>query len=278
MMKPTLIKLYSANDQFQLILALRDNRQKRQKQRTFFVEGVRSINLALQHGWAIHALLYAREQPLSNWASEVLRNSHAQLHYELSLPLLQQLSNKEEASELLALVTMPADELARIPLRPQPLIVVFDRPASPGNLGTTIRSCDALQVDGLIVTGHAADLYDQETIRATTGSFFALPTVRLPSQQELLPWLAGLRQRYADLQVVGTSAKAEVDVAQHDFRRATVLLLGNETSGLSHAYKELCDALVTIPIGGAATSLNVACAASILLYEANRQRRAVSGF
>ena len=121
-------------------------------------------------------------------------------------------------------------------------------------------------------------LYDPETIRATTGSFFALPTVRLPSQQELLPWLAGLRQRYADLQVVGTSAKAEVDVAQHDFRRATVLLLGNETSGLSHAYKELCDALVTIPIGGAATSLNVACAASILLYEANRQRRAVSGF
>ncbi len=101
------------------------------------------------------------------------------------------------------------------------LVVVFDRPASPGNLGTIIRSCDALSVDGLVITGHAADLYDPETISATTGSFFAMPTVRLPSQRELEAWLATIRQTIGPLQVVGSSAKAEVDIAAHDFTQPT---------------------------------------------------------
>ena len=90
-------------------------------------------------------------------------------------------SNKSEPSELLALVAMPADDLDRIPLSPDLLVVAFDRPASPGNLGSIIRSCDALGAHGVIMTGHSVDLYDPETISASVGSLFALPVVRLPS-------------------------------------------------------------------------------------------------
>jgi tRNA G18 (ribose-2'-O)-methylase SpoU len=151
--------------------------------------------------------------------------------------------------------------------------VVFDRPASPGNLGSLIRSCDALNVAGMVITGHATDLYDPETISASTGSFFAVPVVRLPSQRELLPWFAAIRQTIGPFQVVGSSAKAEQDIATHDFTQPTALLIGNETWGLSAAYKELCDSMVRIPIYGSATSLNVASAASIMLYEIDRQRR-----
>ena len=150
--------------------------------------------------------------------------------------------------------------------------MVFDRPANPGNLGTVIRSCDALRVDGVIITGHAVDLYDPETIRATAGSFFAVPTVRLPSQNELVPWLEGLRRRLPRLQVVGTSAKAQSPSRSTISRAPTVLLIGNENHGLSENYRALCDAMVTIPMYGSATSLNVACATSILLYEIARQR------
>jgi TrmH family RNA methyltransferase len=168
---------------------------------------------------------------------------------------------------------MPDDDLTRIPIRQNMLVVLFDRPASPGNLGTLIRSCDALGVDGLVITGHAADLYDPETISATTGSFFAVPSVRLPSQHELLPWFETIRQAIGPFQLVGSSAKAEIDIAAHDWTPPTILAIGNETWGLSTSYKALCDALVRIPIGGSATSLNVACAASIMLYEIDRQRR-----
>lgn len=272
-MQPKLVKIYSENNQFQHVETLRRNREKRQKHREFFVEGVRAINQALAYDWQINAFLYSTERRLSGWAQDVLARSQARTHFELPLALLEKLSGKTDASELLAVVAMPEDDLGRIPIHKQLLVVVFDRPASPGNLGTIIRSCDALSVDGLVITGHAADLYDPETISATTGSFFALPVVRLPSQRELEPWLATIRQTIGPFQIVGSSAKAEVDIASHDFTQPTLLLIGNETWGLSAGYKALCDQLVTIPIAGSATSLNVASAASIMLYEIDRQRR-----
>jgi 23S rRNA (uridine2479-2'-O)-methyltransferase len=275
-MKPKIVKIYSENSQFQHVETLRRNREKRHRHREFFVEGVRPINLAIEHDWTINAFLYSKEQRLSGWAQDVLAQSRAQVHYELPLALLEKLSNKTDPSELIAVVAMPDDRLSRIPIREQMLVVVFDRPANPGNLGTLIRSCDALRVDGLVITGHAADLYDPETISATTGSFFAVPAVRLPSHNELMPWFETIRQTIGRFQFVGSSAKAQVDIAEHDFTGPTILAIGNETWGLSAGYKALCDSLVRIPIYGSATSLNVACAASIMLYEIDRQRRSTT--
>jgi 23S rRNA (uridine2479-2'-O)-methyltransferase len=274
-MRPNVIKIFSENADFQHVETLRRNREKRHRSKEFFVEGVRPINQALKYNWMINTLLYSREKRLSGWAEDVLGRAGAKTHVELPLSLLEKLSNKTETSELLALVAMPEDQLSRIPIKENMLVVVFDRPASPGNLGTLIRSCDALRVDGLVITGHSADLYDPETISASTGSFFALPTVRMPSHKALRPWFETIKSTLGSLQVVGSSAKAERDIAAHDWTGPTVLAVGNETWGLSAGYKELCDAMVTIPISGSATSLNVASAASIMLYEIDRQRRNV---
>lgn len=272
MRKPKLIKIYSENNHFQYIETLRRKREKRLQNNEFFIEGVRPINQALVYHWTINAFVYTREKPLSDWAEGILARSHAGVHFEVPLPLLEKLSNKSTSSELLALVAMPENDLSRIPLVSDLLVVVFDRPASPGNLGTIIRSCDALQAHGLILTGHAVDLFDPETISASTGSFFALPTLRLPSQKELLPWLASARATLGSLQIVGTDEKAEQEISQHDFTSPMVLIVGNETWGMSAAYQELCDVMVKIPLAGSASSLNVACATSIFLYEVQRQR------
>ncbi len=271
-MKPTVVKIHTENNEFQYIETLRRNRIKRNQSGEFFVEGVRAITQALRNKWDINALIFSREKRLSDWAEGVIEQSGAKKHFELPIHLLEKISQKEETSELIALVAMPEDDLSRIPQRDHSLVVVLDRPSSPGNIGTILRSCDALRVDGLIITGHAADLYDPETIRATTGSFFCVPTVRLSSHRELAPWIEKQKQRSPKLQVVGTSAKAKVPIHEHDFTVPTVLLVGNETNGLSDNYKALCDAMVTIPMSGSASSLNVACAASILLYEVARQR------
>lgn len=271
-MKPNLLKIFTENADFQYIETLKRNRTKRARAGEFFVEGVRNINYALEYGWQVNAFVYTREKRLSDWASGILEQSNAKKHYELPAALLEKLSDKEDTSELLALVTIPANDLARIPVRNDLCVLVLDRPASPGNLGTIIRSCDALGVHGLVVTGHAADLYDPETIRATTGSFFALPGILLPSHKELLPWLDSLRQRLPGLQLVGTSAKAQKPICEHDFTAPTVLVVGNENHGISESYRALCDALLTIPMSGSASSLNIASATSILLYEISRQR------
>ena len=171
------------------------------------------------------------------------------------------------------MVEMAAPDLSRIKVKEDLLVVVFDRPSSHGNLGTLIRSCEALKVDGLIITGHAVDLYDPKTIRASMGTFFAVPTIRLPSHQELIPWFAKLRERFPDFQIVGSTAHADLLLEEVDFSKPTVLLLGNETHGLSKNYKEMADQLCRIPMYGQITSFNVACAASIMLYEIDRQRR-----
>ncbi len=271
--KPQIVKIYSENNDFQYAETLRRKREKRQRQHEFFVEGVRPINQALEHHWQVRAFLYSREKRLSDWAEHILERSQASIHYELPWHLHARLSNKTEPSELIALVAMPEDDLVRLPLREPLLLVLFDRPASPGNLGTIIRSCDALHAAGLIITGHSVDLYDPETISASTGSFFALPTVRVPGLKELSPWLAKVKQRMGSLQIVGSDEHGELEISQHDFTQPTLLIIGNETWGMSAACRELCDSIVNIPIQGSASSLNVACATSILLYEIDRQRR-----
>ena len=274
-MSPQKLRVQRENQWFQRVESLRWNRKKRQQHRQFFVEGVWSINqLMANDTWDIEALLYTLERPLSNWAQEVLRESRARWHLELSDALMKKLSDKDETSELLAVVRMLPDTPSRIPIHRDVLIVAAVRPASPGNLGTLIRSCDALGAHGLIVTGHAADLFDPKTIRAAAGSFFALPSIRMASFTDLYGWLEGVRQALPGLQTVGTSAHAEADVWSCTFTRPTVFLIGNESTGLSRRHRELCDRIASIPMAGTAPSLNMACAATAVLYEVQRQRRA----
>lgn len=237
------------------------------------MEGVRAVNQMVQNNWEVYAWIYSDERHLSGWAQDILAAVPSEKHLILTSELMDQISDKEDTSELLALAVQPPDTLERITLSENPLLVVCDRPASPGNLGTIIRSCDAFRADGLIVTGHSADIYDPVTIRASVGCLFSLPTTRVPSYRYLLPWFEKLRADCPNLQLVGTTAKSDTDIGQCDFARPTVLFIGNETMGLSTNLKELCDYLVRIPIHGSASSLNVGCAASICLYEADRQRR-----
>jgi 23S rRNA (uridine2479-2'-O)-methyltransferase len=273
-MPPKTVKVTSENQWFQRTDALKQNRKKRQQYHQFVVEGVQAIDrLIANEAWKIEAFLYSAERRLSDWARGVLRGSRARWHLELKHTLMEKLSDKEAPSELLAIVEMPADDLQRIPPQTDALIVLADRPQSPGNLGTLIRSCDALGVHGLIITGHATDLFDPRTIRASVGSLFALPTVRISAHDELTSWLNELRPKLPEFQVVGTSAHAETYVTSCPMTRPTLLIIGNETRGLSRWCRELCDTLVSIPMVGAAPSLNMACAATAILYEVQRQRR-----
>jgi tRNA G18 (ribose-2'-O)-methylase SpoU len=264
--------VYSENDRFQYYESLRRNRTKRHQHREFLVEGVRPINQALAHGWTINSWLYCPERTRSDWARQVMARSPA-AEVQVAASLLAKLSGKQEPSELLALVQRPDDDLARIPVGPGFGAFIFDRPGNPGNLGTVIRTADAFGVNGVVVTGHAVDVYDPETISATRGSLFAVPVVRVGGPSDLRAWLAGLRERLPDLQVVGSSEQASTIAAAHDFTRPTVLVLGNERWGMAASQQNLCDAVVAIPMVGAASSLNVASAAAILLYEMDSQRR-----
>ena len=265
---PRTLQVSTANAAYQRIEVLKRNRTKRHRYGEFVVEGVRAINGALAAGWTIRAFAYPRGRQLSRWASSILETSSAESHVEIEQALFEALSEKEESSELLAAVEMRADSVDRIPVRSGMVVVVVDRPASPGNLGTLIRSCDAFGAAGVIVTGHGVDLYDPATIRASVGSFFAVPCIALPSHREVAAWVADARRSYAGLRIVGTDEGGARPLRDYGWPPEAVIVVGNETSGLSHAYRALCDDIVSIPMTGTASSLNAAVATSIVLYEA----------
>jgi tRNA G18 (ribose-2'-O)-methylase SpoU len=267
-------KIYSKNAIYQKFEVLKTNRNKRHKYNEFFIEGVRNINEAVKNNWVISSFIYNGDKALSDWAGKILNSVQTDVNYELSADLMADISSKEDTSELLAIVRMREDDLSALKLSDNPLLILFDRPSNKGNLGTIIRSCDSFGVDGLIITGHAVDLYDPAVIAATMGSFFNMPSVRVPDHSTLFAYLDDLKNRYPRLQIVGTTAHNETVLTDVDFTRPTVIMIGNETDGLNHAFKDRSDVLATIPMNGtsSASSFNVGCAATVFLYEAVRQR------
>ncbi|GFI46650.1 23S rRNA (uridine(2479)-2'-O)-methyltransferase [Lachnospiraceae bacterium] len=266
-------KVFTKNNIFQKFEVLKTNRNKRYRYHEFFVEGVRSLNEAVRNNWKIKSFVYDKNN-LSDWAKDMINKVNTDMNYCLTPELMKELSGKEDTSELMAVIEMREDELEQVTLSEKPFIVLFDRPSNRGNLGTMIRSCDALGVDMLIITGHAVDLYDTDVVVSAMGSFFKLPVIRISDNKALFEYIDKLKKRYTDFTTIGTTAHNEDPVYSINLTSPLMLMMGNETMGLNKTLKEYCDLLCTIPMSenSYATSFNVSCAASILMYEITRQR------
>lgn len=266
---PDIKRITVENAAFQQYEALLHNRRKRSKSGLFIVEGVKAINLAIEREWPLQAVLFA--QQVSSWGYDIVDSLASIERYQLSDSLMAKLSQREETSELLLVAKMRDIPVSDAAIAAPGLALVLDRPSSPGNLGTILRSADAFHVDYLALTGHSADLYDPQCVRASVGTIFTNQFSRDCSSKVALSLKERLMQ-HGNAQIVGTSAKGDVSLTDVDFTQPTVMIVGNETVGMSEYYRSICDVTARIPITGAASSLNVACATSICLYEIARQR------
>lgn len=264
------------NNDFQYIETLRTNRNKRFSERRFLVEGVRNINEAVRCGWKIEAIAADGSRNLSDWAAELI-NKYKSFCDVLILDngLMNLISGKEETSELIFIIKMQEYSLDEIEIKNNSVILIFDRPSNKGNLGTIIRTADSFGIDSLITTGHGIDYFDPEVIGATMGSFFRQKFVHEPSMNNLSEWINKNRLIMPNLSVCGTSAKGTDYLSSRDFSSGPVIaVIGNETSGMSRSFFDLCDCVLKIPMSedSSASSLNVANAASVILYEIIRHK------
>ena len=269
------IKIYSKNASYQKFEALKSNRNKRHKYGEFMIEGVKNINASIKNRWHIKHFLYSSEAHLSDWAKNLFYEINTEANYDLRYELLSELSGKENASEIIAVADMKREEINIDVLHRNPIFVLLDRPSNKGNLGAMIRSCDAFGVSGLIITGHSVDIYDPDVIVASMGSFFTLPFIRLETNSQTDAFISSISKIRPNLKIIGTTAHTQTAIFDVDLTAPVIFFIGNEADGLNNYLKEASGRFAAIPMDASseATSLNISCALTVMLYETARQRK-----
>lgn len=245
------------------------DRKERDQTGLFLIEGYREILRALQGEVQIEALFFAPSLFLGVNESALLEEASkkgANL-YECDGKIFGKLSYRDRPDGLVAVAKQMKRSLQSLQPSKTPLFVVAEAIEKPGNLGTILRSADAVKADGVIVCDRCTDIYNPNVVRASTGTLFTLPVVEA-STEEVLAWL-----RAHKILVVSATPHATLEFTQADLTKPLAIAVGTEQLGLSKTWLSAADLQVRIPMLGVADSLNVATATTLLLYEALRQRR-----
>lgn len=258
------------NEKVKLWASLQD-KKNRDRTGQFLIEGVHLVLEALQGNVEIVTIVYDTERgiPVELKHERETNDSAATFGLEwvqASRAVMAKCSGTDTPPPVFAILSKLSGDVNSL-YRKNSLVVVLDGVRDPGNAGTIIRSADAVGADAVILGKGCVDLYNPKTVRSTMGSLFHLPIIE-GNLQELLP-----SAKARGVKLVGTSLQAKYTCYSYDWKQSTWLLMGNESEGLSPEVRGLVDESVIIPMIGQAESLNVAMAATVLLYESLRQRK-----
>lgn len=243
------------------------DKKGRDKQGLYLVEGIHLVQEAMRYDAGVETILYSEERGLPAEIEECLEEDGVQVEMiAVTEQVLLKCSDAQTPQPVTAIVRKSAESAEKLLESPGGLVVVVDGVQDPGNLGTIIRSADAVGASGVVLGKGTVDLYNPKTVRSTMGSMFHLPV----AEAELLPLLGMARSR--GIQLVGTSLQASLSCYDTDLTFPTWIILGNEGKGVSPEVAAQVDTGVIIPMKGRSESLNVAMAATVLLFEAMRQR------
>lgn len=248
------------------VRALND-RQTRQQEGVIFLEGIRQVLAAGEHGLAFEAIFTDPTRLRSEVAWQFIDQRQAIGDNVVTMrPAdFERISSRDNPIGIAAIAKWSPITLPRLEAVNDGIYLATDEVRDPGNLGTLARSADALGAAGLII--HSGTEPSHPTaLRASLGSLFALPVATARSLNELFHWANS-----NSVAVIGTSAHAPFDVSQTALPSPAIFLLGNEGEGLDAETLDRCDLQITIPMSGEATSLNVAVSGAILLYEYQRR-------
>lgn len=251
----------TSNTQVKQLVQLQKKAKERTAQDVFVVEGMKMYQEV------------PRERLLHTYVSESLYNKNKALFSGnrqvtvLADRVFEYVSDTKTPQGVLCLVRQYHYVLADL-IRGQALVMVLENLQDPGNLGTIMRTAEGAGVTGVLMSSGCVDLYNPKVIRSTMGSIYRMPFYYTEDLKGSLLWL---KERGVTL--YAAHLKGEDSYDRQDYNGASGFLIGNESKGLSDETADLADVYVKIPMCGRVESLNAAVASSILMYEANRQRR-----
>ncbi len=239
------------------------HRQEREQAHLFFIEGIRIVAEAIQLHAEIHTLVYAPSLLKSQFGIELVRQQEQQgiTCIEVSADVFKSVSLKDGPQGLGAVVHQRWEQLSRIQGDEGLCWIALNAAQDPGNIGTILRTSDAVGCAGLLLLGQCADPYDSGALRASMGAIFSQRLIKA-SFAEFVQW-----KHEHGLMVVGTSDKGSVRYRTATYQGPLVLLMGSEREGLSPEQQAVCDMMVRIPMVGRSDSLNLAVATGVVLYE-----------
>jgi TrmH family RNA methyltransferase len=250
-----------SNSTVKLLRSLRDKKARR-AEGLFLAEGLRILTEARDSGMLPEIVAFSAEGAKHPLAAEIIAATEAAGGdaVETTPDILSKMSGKDNPQMLLGAYRQPDATLEQIDRSKAPLWIVAQALRDPGNIGTILRTGDAVGAGGLILIDDSADPFSVEAVRASMGALFTqqIATARWP---EFVQWL-----RSGDGQLVGTSLTASQDYLEAEYPPPCFLLIGNEQQGLPDDYEAECDLLVKIPMAGRADSLNAAMAAAVMAF------------
>lgn len=231
------------------------------------VEGLKLVIDALNLGWTIQTLIFSKSKmgnaAIENTAARTVANGGFVI--KASEKVMESITRRDNPQTVIGIFKQQWRSLETIKGRITDVYVALDRVRDPGNLGTIIRTADAVGAKGVILIGETTDPFSPETVRATMGSIFSIPLYRL-DESAFLNWSSHFNGI-----IIGTHLKGSIDYRTIDFKNGPVILLmGNEKQGLPDILANRCDKLARIPQSGHADSLNLAIATALMLYEIRR--------
>ncbi|EKF60359.1 tRNA/rRNA methyltransferase SpoU [Agrobacterium albertimagni AOL15] len=249
-------------------------KKARDESRTFLAEGLKLVIDALDRGWTIRTLVYAKAGKGKPLVEKVAARTVAArgLVLEVSEKVMSSITRRDNPQMVAAVFEQRWTPLKDIQPKGSETWIALDRVRDPGNLGTIIRTADAAGASGVILVGDCTDPFSMETVRATMGSMFALPLVKT-TPADFLKW-----KKSVDARLVATHLAGAVDYRTIDYKsKPVILMMGNEQSGLPDELADAADKLARIPQVGMADSLNLAVATGVMLFEVRRHLLALDG-
>lgn len=244
----------------------------RQREGAFFVEGIRVVLTAIERGAPLDTIVVAPELLTSEVALEAVAAQREQGTNvrEVSGEVFASVAERENAVGLGAIIAVRLRDLASLPAGANDVFAALFDVGDPGNLGTIVRTLDGVGAAGLILVGQTTDPFHPTAVKASMGALFNVPVAEVETVDAVWRWAAE-----RSVHTVATSAHARQVYWDAAYELPTLLLLGSEGEGLPVEVMDRAEMAVTIPMVGASSSLNLAVAAGLLLYEVRRQMATV---
>jgi len=260
-------ELGARHPRVQRLRALHRDRHARAAERAFVLEGPRLVTAALDRGVPLEGVyLGYRARPAFAALVERLERAGVPVR-DLREGVLEKVGATRTPQPVLGVAPVRSASLAALPAAGD--VVVAVSVADPGNLGTLLRSAEAAGAVGVVVADDSVDPYNPKVVRASAGAVLGVPIVARPDAPATVEELRATGRR-----AVGTAARGGRPVESLDPAASVALVVGNEARGLDEALAERLDAVVTVPMHGPAESLNVAMAATVVLFDLDRRRAA----